>query len=108
VDEASVYVRLTPKGDRARGQDEIAAQLREEAKRIGGAEAALATGGFGNQILVAEAARGQRRLGAADALGLFAQLGRDLVLAARAVTLGRQRTYTDASSTAPPRPTTVV
>jgi HAE1 family hydrophobic/amphiphilic exporter-1 len=49
VDEASVYVRLTPKGDRARGQDEIAAQLREEAKRIGGAEAALATGGFGNQ-----------------------------------------------------------
>jgi HAE1 family hydrophobic/amphiphilic exporter-1 len=49
VDEASVYVRLTPKGDRDRGQDEIAAELREEAKRIGGAEAALATGGFGNQ-----------------------------------------------------------
>ena len=49
VDEASVYVRLTPKGERARGQDEIAAELREEAKRIGGAEAALATGGFGNQ-----------------------------------------------------------
>ncbi len=49
VDEASVYVRLTPKGDRERGQDEIAAELREEAKRIGGAEAALATGGFGNQ-----------------------------------------------------------
>jgi HAE1 family hydrophobic/amphiphilic exporter-1 len=49
VDEATVYIRLTPKGDRARGQDEIAAELREEAKRIGGAEAALATGGFGNQ-----------------------------------------------------------
>ena len=49
VDEASVYVRLTPKGDRARGQDEIAAGLREDAKRIGGAEAALSTGGFGNQ-----------------------------------------------------------
>jgi HAE1 family hydrophobic/amphiphilic exporter-1 len=49
VDEASVYVRLTPKGDRKRGQDEIAAGLREEAKRIGGAEVALATGGFGNQ-----------------------------------------------------------
>ncbi|HLL82702.1 MAG TPA: efflux RND transporter permease subunit, partial [Longimicrobium sp.] len=49
VDEASVYVRLTPKGERARGQDEIAAGLREDAKRIGGAEAALATGGFGNQ-----------------------------------------------------------
>ncbi|MBD0319025.1 MAG: efflux RND transporter permease subunit, partial [Gemmatimonadetes bacterium] len=49
VDEASVYVRLTPKGDRERSQDEIAAQLREEAKRIGGAEAALSTGGFGNQ-----------------------------------------------------------
>ncbi|HEX8432227.1 MAG TPA: efflux RND transporter permease subunit, partial [Longimicrobium sp.] len=49
VDEASVYVRLTPKGERERGQDVVAAGLREKAKRIGGAEAALSTGGFGNQ-----------------------------------------------------------
>jgi HAE1 family hydrophobic/amphiphilic exporter-1 len=49
VDEASVYVRLVPKGERDRGQDVVAAGLREKAKAIGGAEAALSTGGFGNQ-----------------------------------------------------------
>jgi hydrophobic/amphiphilic exporter-1 (mainly G- bacteria), HAE1 family len=54
VDEGRVYVRLLPKADRERGQEEIASALREEAKRIGGATAALATGNFGGtkQIII--------------------------------------------------------
>jgi hypothetical protein len=39
-------------------------------------------------LLVAEAARGERRLGAADALGVLAKAGRDLDLPARALALG--------------------
>jgi HAE1 family hydrophobic/amphiphilic exporter-1 len=54
VDEGRVYVRLLPKADRDRGQEEIASALREEAKRVGGATAALATGNFGGvkQIMI--------------------------------------------------------
>ena len=54
VDEGRVYVRLLPKADRERGQEEIASLLREEAKRVGGATAALATGNFGGvkQIMI--------------------------------------------------------
>ncbi|HEX2203204.1 MAG TPA: efflux RND transporter permease subunit [Longimicrobium sp.] len=54
VDEGRVFVRLVPKADRERGQDEVAAALREEAARIGGATAALATGNFGGtkQIMI--------------------------------------------------------
>jgi HAE1 family hydrophobic/amphiphilic exporter-1 len=54
VDEGRVYVRLTPKADRARGQDQIANEVRVAAKRVGGATAALATGNFGGnkQIMI--------------------------------------------------------
>jgi HAE1 family hydrophobic/amphiphilic exporter-1 len=54
VDQGSVYVRLQPKAERDRGQEVIAAGLREEAKRIGGATAALGTGNFGGtkQIMI--------------------------------------------------------
>ncbi|HEX9938714.1 MAG TPA: efflux RND transporter permease subunit, partial [Longimicrobium sp.] len=54
VDEGRVYVRLVPKADRERGQEEIASGLRERAKAVGGATAALATGNFGGtkQIMI--------------------------------------------------------
>ena len=54
VDQGNVYVRLQPKAQRKRGQEVIAALLREEAKRIGGATAALGTGNFGGtkQIMI--------------------------------------------------------
>ena len=54
VDQGSVYVRLLPKADRERGQEEIASALRERAKRVGGATAALGTGNFGGtkQIMI--------------------------------------------------------
>ncbi|HEX5869330.1 MAG TPA: efflux RND transporter permease subunit, partial [Longimicrobium sp.] len=54
VDQGNVYVRLQPKAERERGQEDIAAILREQAKRIGGATAALGTGNFGGtkQIMI--------------------------------------------------------
>ncbi|HST61236.1 MAG TPA: efflux RND transporter permease subunit [Longimicrobium sp.] len=54
VDEGRVYVRLLPKADRERGQEEISSAMREEAKRVGGATAALSTGNFGGvkQIMI--------------------------------------------------------
>jgi HAE1 family hydrophobic/amphiphilic exporter-1 len=54
VDQGNVYVRLQPKADRERGQETVAAELREQATRIGGATAALGTGNFGGtkQIMI--------------------------------------------------------
>ncbi|HEX8395782.1 MAG TPA: efflux RND transporter permease subunit, partial [Longimicrobium sp.] len=54
VDEGRVFVRLQPKAERERGQEEIASELREQAKAIGGATAALGTGNFGGtkQIMI--------------------------------------------------------
>ncbi len=54
VDEGRVFVRLTPKSERDRGQDVVANDLREQAKRVGGATAALGTGNFGGtkQIMI--------------------------------------------------------
>ncbi|HEU0302658.1 MAG TPA: efflux RND transporter permease subunit [Longimicrobium sp.] len=54
VDEGRVYVRLTPMAERERSQDMIADQVRQEAKRVGGATAALGTGNFGGtkQIMI--------------------------------------------------------
>jgi len=49
VDEATLYVRLTPKADRERGQEEVATALRAQAKSVGGATAWLSTGGFGGE-----------------------------------------------------------
>ncbi|HEX5725355.1 MAG TPA: efflux RND transporter permease subunit [Longimicrobiaceae bacterium] len=47
VDAANIYVRLTPKATRDKGQQELANEIRREANRVGGATASLATGGFG-------------------------------------------------------------
>jgi HAE1 family hydrophobic/amphiphilic exporter-1 len=50
VDAANIYVRLVPKGDRERSQYELAAELREEIRRVGGARAWVFAGGFGEAI----------------------------------------------------------
>jgi HAE1 family hydrophobic/amphiphilic exporter-1 len=54
VDQGQVYVRLQPKAERDRGQEEIAQVLRQQAQRIGGAMASLGTGNFGGtkQIMI--------------------------------------------------------
>ena len=49
VDEGTVYVRLKPKHDRVRSQNEVAAALRAELSRMGGATASITTSGFGDQ-----------------------------------------------------------
>jgi HAE1 family hydrophobic/amphiphilic exporter-1 len=48
VDEGSIYVRLKPKAERRRHQDEIAAELRDELLRLGGVTAAIGTGRLDN------------------------------------------------------------
>jgi len=48
VDEASVYVRLTPKHDRSRHQEEVAQELRKELQRIAGVTAWISANTFGN------------------------------------------------------------
>jgi HAE1 family hydrophobic/amphiphilic exporter-1 len=55
VDQAIVYVRLVPKADRERSQQQLAAVIRQQAKQLGGATAWLSSGGmFGvqKQIMV--------------------------------------------------------
>jgi HAE1 family hydrophobic/amphiphilic exporter-1 len=49
VDEANVYVRLVPKGERDRRQAAIEADVRRQLAGIGGATAGIASGGFGGQ-----------------------------------------------------------
>ena len=49
VDEGNVYVRLKPKHERDRSQNDVAAQLRSELSRLGGATASITTSGFGDQ-----------------------------------------------------------
>ena len=48
VDLANIYVRLVPRGDRDAGQTELAALLREEIRRVGGATAVVYASGFGD------------------------------------------------------------
>ncbi|MGE3842807.1 MAG: efflux RND transporter permease subunit, partial [Vicinamibacterales bacterium] len=48
VDEATVYVRLTPKADRTRHQSEIESALRQELQALGGVTASIASGNFEN------------------------------------------------------------
>jgi HAE1 family hydrophobic/amphiphilic exporter-1 len=50
VDLGSVYVRMTPKSERAISQEQFGAILREEVKVIGGATVAVFTSGFGGAI----------------------------------------------------------
>jgi HAE1 family hydrophobic/amphiphilic exporter-1 len=47
VDQALVYVRLTPKADRELSQDDLGATLRRELKRVAGADISVFTSGFG-------------------------------------------------------------
>src|SRR5215207_3559309 len=49
VDEGIVYVRLTPKKQRARHQKEVEAALRAQLVRLGGVTASIGSGNFENQ-----------------------------------------------------------
>ena len=49
VDEANVYVRLTPKHERAKHQEVVAQELRRDVARIGGVSAWISKDTFGNQ-----------------------------------------------------------
>jgi HAE1 family hydrophobic/amphiphilic exporter-1 len=49
VDEGNVYVRLKPKHERERSRNAVAAGLRAELARLGGATASITTSGFGDQ-----------------------------------------------------------
>jgi hydrophobic/amphiphilic exporter-1 (mainly G- bacteria), HAE1 family len=49
VDEGNVYVRLKPKHERERSQNDVAAGLREELARLAGATPSITTSGFGDQ-----------------------------------------------------------
>ncbi len=48
VDEASVYVRLKPRAERTRRQEDVAADLRSRLLNLGGVEAWINTNFFGN------------------------------------------------------------
>ncbi len=50
VDQALVYVRLTPKATRHISQDKLGAVLRAELTKVGGASIAVFTSGFGGAI----------------------------------------------------------
>lgn len=58
VDEGTIYVRLTPKAERSRHQDIIAAELREEFKQLGGVTAAISSGRLDNQKQIQVQVRG--------------------------------------------------
>ena len=48
VDEGSVYVRLKPRAERDRHQEEVSTEVRAELQRLGGVTASISTGGFDN------------------------------------------------------------
>ena len=50
VDQALIYVRLTPKATRERSQDEVGALLRQELSRVAGADVSVFTSGFGGAV----------------------------------------------------------
>ena len=58
VDEGSVYVRLTPKAERARHQDTIAGELRQEYLKLGGVTASISSGRLDNQKQIQVQVRG--------------------------------------------------
>src|SRR5688500_4049976 len=64
VDEGTVYVRLKPKHDRERSQNDVAAGLRKELAQLAGATASITTSGFGDQkqILIQVTGRDSREL----------------------------------------------
>jgi HAE1 family hydrophobic/amphiphilic exporter-1 len=78
VDEGNVYVRLKPKDERERSQNEVAAGLREELARLGGATASITTSGFGDQkqilIQIVGADSGELQRIADQVLGVVKQV----------------------------------
>jgi HAE1 family hydrophobic/amphiphilic exporter-1 len=48
VDEGTVYVRLKPRAERDRHQEEVSTEVRAELARLGGVTASISTGGFDN------------------------------------------------------------
>ena len=64
VDEGTIYVRLKPKHERQRSQNDVAAGLRAELARLAGATASITTSGFGDQkqILIQVMGRDSREL----------------------------------------------
>jgi HAE1 family hydrophobic/amphiphilic exporter-1 len=48
VDEATVFVKLHPKAERDRSQQQVEAKLRREFAQLGGATASISSGGFGD------------------------------------------------------------
>ncbi len=59
VDEAAVYVRLTPKHERARHQEDVAQELRKELQRIAGVTAWISGNTFGNEKQIQIQIRGR-------------------------------------------------
>jgi HAE1 family hydrophobic/amphiphilic exporter-1 len=49
VDEATIFVKLTPKHERGRSQETIAGEIRRAVGRMAGVTGSIATGGFGDQ-----------------------------------------------------------
>ncbi len=47
VDQALIYIRLVPKADREKSQEELGQELRHELAHVGGATASVFTSGFG-------------------------------------------------------------
>jgi HAE1 family hydrophobic/amphiphilic exporter-1 len=58
VDEGTVYVRLKPRDERIRHQDEVSSELRAELLGIAGVAASLQTGGMGPQKQIQVQLRG--------------------------------------------------
>ena len=59
VDEAAVYVRLKPKDERARHQEEVAQELRKQLQRIAGVSAWISGNTFGNEKQIQVQVRGR-------------------------------------------------
>lgn len=59
VDEAAVYVRLTPKHERARHQEDVAQELRKELQRVAGVTAWISGNTFGNEKQIQIQIRGR-------------------------------------------------
>jgi HAE1 family hydrophobic/amphiphilic exporter-1 len=75
VDEATVYVRLTPRAERARRQEDVAAELRARLLNLGGVEAWINTNFFGNFKQIQLQLTGPK----ADELAVLAEKVRDEV-----------------------------
>ena len=78
VDEARIFVRLVPKGERAESQEAIARGLRDRFRTVAGMEAYLITGGFGPDRQIQLEVRGPD-------LAVLTRLAEEVAAAAREV-----------------------